>query len=269
MRNRIAKTDFIGPTDNAHEADARLILLIFICNHHAHTRNACLQALKYATAGKGPDGDFFRFDSRSANKQTYDHFEFTIRALYQQLQTVESEGIWSKEKLEVWYQEAIEIMMEAYLRVASTYMRAKSDLYRPLNFLFKLRREGKTPTGHGKLLKLVLYYASAYLDQNPDAKPIVGLEAFLDSVLGRFADNIKVGKFDPQDWEPVKKILEFMLDRLYYKRNLIASVKQMKKTLEGAVGQEADRTSKAANRRFALEQALSFANFVLAASSSK
>jgi len=266
VRNRIAKTDFIGPMDHAHEADPGLILLIFLCNFHINTRNACLHALKCATAGKRPDGEYYSFDSLCANEETYNLFELAIRGLYQLLETVEAEGIWSKDKLEDWYKEAIETMMDAYLRVASTYTRAKSDLYRPLSFLFRLMKEGKTPTGPGKDLKHVLFYTSAYFDQNPEAKSIVGLETFLASRLGRFVEGLQAGKFDPQDWEPMKKILEFMLDRSYYKRKLVKLVRQMKQVLAAMVEKETGHTSKAANRRFALQQALSFADFVLAGS---
>lgn len=269
MRNRLLPTAFSGPMDNAHEADALKILVIFSCYSHIDTRNGCLRALKYATAGKGPEG-YFSFDSRSANDQTYQRFEHAIRGLYQLLETVQAVGIWRKEKLEDWYREAIETMMDAYLRVASrTYMRAGSDLHRPLRFLFKMMREGKSPTGPGKDLKHVLFYTSSYFDQEKEVKYVQGLEKFLASRLNRFVDDLCGGKFDQQDWEPVKKILEFMIDKKFYKRKLVKLVRQMKQLLETAVNLEGERSSKVANQRFAYQQALSIAEFVLAEPSLK
>ncbi len=270
MRSFVTQTDFLGPFDFGYEPDPKRILLIFLWHRHVTTRNACLSALKEGTAGKASDGHR-SFDSRFANAHTYNMFEETISGLYKLKEKVQDSGVWSAEKLEDWYEQAIETLMEAYLRVAiigqnspQQFALEKPHLERPLKFLLTLIKKGRSPTGPGKDFKHILYYASAYFGHESKPEHLDGMEKYLSSQLSRFLENLQKKKVELQDWEPIKKLLEFIIDKAYYKKSLVKPINQLKGFLEMRLENKSDRSLRAAHDLILYQQVLSLINFILA-----
>lgn len=227
--DQFQQTDFNDPDEfGSHSLSPSNIIGLFCKYPHLSTRNACLEALKKAMGSKG------RFDSPNV-KETFSRFEAAVEGLltgpvFQSWHGTRAQ--WAQRK---WYESAIETLMDAYFVVANNDYRSSYDCMHPIMFTFRISKLPQKSLSPTKALKHVLYYSSRWAEKGlkyaRSLDGLDGLEDFLHGYLERFSDELAKGSLSSELWEPIKKILEFMVAQEYYEKKLFADVTKIREVL--------------------------------------
>ena len=263
--NEFLQTDFAN-ADGFGKGSVNVegVLRIFCAHPHMDTRNACLQILR-STIQTGEGHRMFLYGSHD---EAYALLEFTIKGLNLGPAPATYHGTSARHHQDFWYEDGRKILMEVYLALAAGNINNAFDRRKPITFLFELVKSGKSPFSPPKTLKHVLYHTNQLFFYYRDKKhELEGLEEFLTGYLHRQVENLCGEKLlTDDDWEPVRKIIEFIVGHKYYKTSLHVELERMKKLLweeRRKQGKMSEMGFDKATQSCLYEQAISLLDYVI------
>lgn len=263
--NVFLQTNFENADGFGHgTVDANGVLRIFCAYPHMDTRNACLQILRSTIL----TGEGIRRFSYGSHGGTYELFEFAISGLRDSTLAIGGLGARSRYHQSIWYEDARKVLMEAYLGLATNDCTNSFGRRRPLTFLLKLFKDGTSPFNPSKTLKHVIYHTGQLFFSFRDMKrELEGLEEFFHGYLHRQVEDLCGEKIlTEENWELVRKIIEFIVGHKYYRTSLHSELTSMEKLLcelRRKQGKMWDMGFDQATRSCLYEQAITLLGYVV------